>query len=179
MAFQKLKHSFAVPDYTVFGSQMQYGETVNGEFKGIEYLLIEATAENIWQVIPADQRDNFFMTMMRVNTAIPPHTDSGIQSTINFYIRTDHCRTQFYSFKTDQPTTRQVNNQTDGHIFDAKDLDATESFCAEPGSAWLLDVTQPHAVIPAGKFSERSAIVLSSKLPYSQVVELLQQTGNL
>lgn len=158
---------------------MKYGETVNGEFKGIEYLLIEAEAENIWQVIPADQRDNFFMTMMQVNTAIPPHTDSGIQSTINFYIRTDNCLTQFYRVKTDQPTTRQVGNQTDGHIFDLADLEATESFCAKSGSAWLLDITQPHAVIPLGEFNERVAIVLSSKLPYARVAELLQTTGNL
>ena len=179
MAFQQLKHSFATPDYTIFGSQMRYGETVNGEFKGIEYLLIDTVAEELWQVIPEDQRDNFFMTMMQVNTAIPPHTDSGIQSTINFYIRTDNCLTQFYRVKTDSPRIKQVDNQTDGHIFDLEDLEPTESFIAEPGTAWLLDITKPHAVIPLGEFSERQAIVLSSKLPYSQVAALLKITGKL
>ena len=158
---------------------MKYGEIINGEFKGIEYLLIDAVAEDLWQVIPLAHRDNFFMTKMQVNTAIPPHTDSGIQTTINFYIRTDNCLTQFYRCKTDRPSTRQVGNQTDGYIFDVNDLDATDAFVAEPNTAWLLDVTKPHAVIPQGKFTERVAIVLSSKLPYSQVVELLQTTGKL
>jgi hypothetical protein len=177
--FQKLKYPFVTPDYTVFGSQMKYGETVNGEFKGIEYLLVEARAEELWKVIPDAHRDNFFMTVMRVNAAIPPHTDSGIQSTINFYTRTDNCLTQFYRFKTDNPSTRQVHNQTDGHIFDLLDLDTTESFVAEPNTAWVLDVTKPHSVIPQNNFEERCAIVLSSKLPYRAVVELLKQTGNL
>jgi hypothetical protein len=179
LEFQQLKHSFDRPDYTVFGSQMKYGKTVNGEFKGIEYLLIESQAKELWQVIPEEQRDNFFMTMMRVNTAIPPHTDSGIQSTINFYIRTDDCLTQFYQLKTTTPTTTQVDNQTDGHIFDVADLTETNAFVAEPNTAWLLDVTKPHSVIPQGNFAERQAIVLSSKLPYSQVIELLKQTGKL
>jgi hypothetical protein len=158
---------------------MQYGETVNGEFKGIEYLLIDTVAEELWKVIPEQERDNFFMTMMRVNTAIPPHTDSGIQSTINFYIRTDNCLTQFYRVKTNTPVTRQVDNQTDGHIFDVNDLDAVESFVAKTNSAWLLDVTKPHAVIPQGEFTERVAIVLSSKLTYKQVADLLRTTGKL
>lgn len=179
MVFQQLKHPFVAPDYTIFGTQMQYGSTIDGRFEGIEYLLIETNADNIWQVIPEERRAEFFMTMMRVNTVVPPHTDSGIKSTINFYIRTDDCVTQFYQLKTNTPTTRQVNNQTDGHIIDIIDLDATESFCAEPNTAWLLDVTQPHAVIPKGKFSERRAIVLSSKLPYSEVADLLRTTGNL
>jgi len=179
LAFQQLNHRFTVPDYTILESQMKYGETVNGEFKGIEYLLIDTMAEELWQVIPRDQRDNFFMTMMRVNTAIPPHTDSGIQSTINFYIRTDNCLTQFYRIKNDRPKTKQVINQTDGHIFDVADLDTTESFVAETNSAWLLDVTKPHAVIPLGDFAERVAIVLSSKLSYSTVADLLKTTGKL
>jgi hypothetical protein len=158
---------------------MKYGETVNGEFKGIEYLLIDTVAEELWSVIPKKERVNFFMTMMRVNTAIPPHTDSGIQSTINFYIRTDNCLTQFYKLKTNSPKTRQVNNQTDGHIFDINELDVVDAFVAEPNSAWLLDVTQPHAVIPQDKFTERAAIVLSSKLAYEQVADLLRITGKL
>lgn len=179
MVFQQLKHSFVAPDYTILDSQMQYGSTVNGEFKGIEYLYIDTEASGIWEVIPTDRRADFYMTMMRVNTVVPPHTDSGIQSTINFYIRTDDCITQFYTFKTDRPQAHQIGNQTDGHIFNVNDLDILDSFQATPNSAWLLDVTKPHAVIPPSSFSERRAIVLSSKLAYNEVAELLQITGNL
>lgn len=180
MVFQELKHRFVVPKYSIYKTQMQYGTTENGHFKGIEYLLFESPdEENIWKVIPYEHRQDFFMSMMRVNTAVPPHTDSGIQTTINFYIRTDNCRTQFYQLKTDTPKTRQVDNQTDGHIFDNNDLAETESFVAESGSAWLLDVSQPHGVIPQGAFTERLAIALSSKLAYNQVADILRTTGNL
>jgi len=180
MVFQQLKQRFVVPDYAIYKTQMQYGTTVNGEFKGIEYLLFESrNEENIWQVIPQEHRHNFFMSLMRVNTDVPPHTDSGIQTTINFYIRTDNCRTQFYKFKTDTPTTKQVENQTDGHIFSPADLIETESFVAESGSVWLLDISKPHAVIPQGEFTERVAIALSSKLAYNRVADILSLTGNL
>lgn len=180
MVFQQLKHRFVAPDYSIYKTQMQYGTTDNGEFKGIEYLLFESpNQENIWKFIPAEHRQDFFMSMMRVNTQIPPHTDSGIQTTINFYIRTDNCRTQYYKLKTDSPKTKQVDNQTDGHIFDVDDLIETDSFVAESGSAWLLDVSQPHSVIPQGVFTERLAIALSSKLAYNQVADILRTTGNL
>jgi hypothetical protein len=180
MVFQELTNRFVAPEYSIYKTQMQYGTTENGQFKGIEYLLFESpNEERIWQVIPEPHRQDFFMSIMRVNTEIPPHTDSGIQTTINFYIRTDNCRTQYYRLKTSQPKITQVDNQTDGHIFDPDDLEETESFVASAGSAWLLDVSKPHAVIPQGKFTKRLAIALSSKLAYNQVADILRTTGNL
>jgi hypothetical protein len=116
---------------------------------------------------------------MRINAQIPPHTDSGIKSTINIYINTDDCVTQFYKFKNTDPTTQQVTNQTDGFIFNETDLEKTNSFVAEPSQAWLLDVSRPHAVIPHSDFNERTAIAISSTLAYNVVQDILKETGNL
>lgn len=178
--FIKLNKNFTVPDYTLLGRQMSFGHDIDGEFKGIEYLHVDcADQDAIWSVVPAEYKKDFCMTVMRINMPIPPHTDSGINTTINFYIKTDNCVTQYYKFKTDQPQTEQVDNQTDGFIFKPADLDKTESFTAQPKEMWLLDVSKPHGVEPQGQIHERIAIALSSSLEYNVVKELLTETGYL
>ena len=116
---------------------------------------------------------------MRINTTIPPHTDSGIKSTINIYLKTDNCLTQFYKFKNDKPKTEQVENQTDGFIFDENDLEKTTSFIAKPNEAWLLDVSLPHSVVPQGQFEDRMAVAIGSSLDYNTVYNILKDEGYL
>jgi len=148
--------------------------------KGIGYYHVDLAKKNeLMNLIPKKYHDNFSITMMKVNTEIPPHTDSGIKSTINFYIETGNCLTQFYKLTTDKPKTKQVQNQSDGMIYNEDDLARTTSFVAEPGEAWLLDVTVPHSVKPGGNFKERLAIAMSSTLCYDEVKEILTIAGQI
>jgi len=176
LEFCKLKNTFDIGKYTIQKEQMFFGE----KGKGIGYYHVDLAKKNeLMNLIPKKYHDNFSITMMKVNTEIPPHTDSGIKSTINFYIETGNCLTQFYKLTTDKPKTKQVQNQSDGMIYNEDDLARTTSFVAEPGEAWLLDVTVPHSVKPGGNFKERLAIAMSSTLCYDEVKEILTIAGQI
>lgn len=117
---------------------------------------------------------------MKINTEIPPHTDSGIKFTINCYLQTDNCLTQFYKLNSDNPKLTKLPTQTNGRIYDEADLIKTNSFIAKPNEVWVLDVSQPHGVFPLGEFKERVAITLSSMIyNYNDVCNMLYETGNL
>jgi hypothetical protein len=176
MEFCKLKNTFDVGEYNIQKEQMFFGE----KNKGIGYYNVDLPKKDeLMFLIPKKYHKDFSITMMRVNTEIPPHTDSGIKSTINFYIQTGNCLTQFYKLAIDKPKTKQVKNQSDGLIYNENDLIRTTSFIAEPGEAWLLDVTIPHSVKPYGNFKERLAIAMSSTLCYNDVKQILTMTGQL
>lgn len=171
--FCKLKDNFVVDGYTIKNIQTSF---LKGD-KGIVYHNVDFDKFNIFDILPKKYEDYFFATLMCINTEIPPHTDSDIKSTINIYLKTDNCLTQFYKFKTNTPKTEQVDNQTDGFIFDESDLEKTSSFIAKPNEAWLLDVSQPHSVIPQGEFKDRMAVAISSSLEYSVVYDILKDEG--
>lgn len=174
--FLKLKNNFNIGKYTLQKEQMFFGE----KGKGIGYYYVELPKKDeLMSLIPKKYHKDFSITMMKVNAEIPPHTDSGIKSTINFYIETGNCLTQFYKLSTDKPKTKQVKNQSDGVIYNEDDLTRTISFMAEPGEAWLLDVTVPHSVKPGGNFKERLAIAMSSILCYDEVKQILTTAGQI
>ena len=57
----------------------------------------------------------------------------------------------------------QIDNQTDGCVYDVKDLDKGPSFIARPGDVYILDVSKVHSVIPLGEEKvKRKAFCLSS-----------------
>jgi hypothetical protein len=175
MEFCKLNKNFSVGDYQVLDTQMSFVQNK----KGITYYHVRFDKFDAFELIPDKYRDYFTVTLMRVNDQIPPHTDSGIKSTINIYIKTQSCVTQFYKFRHSDPAKEQISNQTDGFIFSENDLEKTNSFVAEPTQAWLLDVSQPHSVIPQRNFDERIAVAVSSTLAYDHVKSILQLNGNL
>lgn len=178
--FCKLNKNFLVENYTVYDVQQQFGQENDGEFVGIRYSNVDFTNKSdIMNIIPRAYHPCFFMTIMRINTTIPPHTDSGIKSTINFYIKTDDCVTQFYKYKTNTPNKRQIENQTNGYIFDVNDLEKVDCFTAQPTEAWVLNVSEPHSVIPKYEFEDRLAIALSSELDYNTVCDILREEGYL
>lgn len=173
--FCKLNNEFVIDDYNVLDVQTSF---MKGD-KGIAYHYVNFGKFNIFDIIPEKYKEYFFVTLMHINTEIPPHTDSGIKSTINIYLKTDNCLTQFYKFKNNTPKTEQVDNQTDGYIFDESDLEKTDSFIAKPNEAWLLDVSLPHSVIPQGEFNDRMAVAIGSSLQYSIVYDILKDGGHL
>ena len=159
--FRKLNKNFIIGDCDIKDVQISYGEETTDGFSGIQYCHVDFDNKmDIMNVIPREYHKCFYMTIMRINTEIPPHTDSGIKSTINFYIKPNDCLTQFYKFKTDRPKTYQVENQSDGFVFSENDLQKVDSFVAKATESWVLDVTQPHSVIPQSRFEERLAIAL-------------------
>lgn len=179
--FKRLTKDFPISQYQIQDRKIGFGSTVDGEFQGIEYYYAEsADRRRMFDVIPAEYQSSFCLLLMRANCLIPPHTDSGILTTVNFYIRTDYCDTEFYQVVHDRPRLSQVGGQTDGHIIDYRDLCMTGLFRAHPGQAWVLDVSQPHSVLPRGEFSERLAFSLSTAdYDYATVCKFLTSTGNL
>lgn len=178
--FQKLNKTFVIGEYDTKEVQISFGHETDNGFIGIEYFHVDIENKNeLMDIIPKEYQKYFFMTVMKINVEIPPHTDSGIKSTINFYIEPSDCLTQFYKFKTDKPKTYQVENQSNGFVFDKNDLQKTDSFVAKATEAWVLDVTQPHSVIPQSEFKERTAIALSSELEYNTVCGILKDEGYL
>jgi hypothetical protein len=178
-SFCKLKNNYIIDEYTIKNVQMSFGETVDDKFYGIKYSYVDIKNDIMDLILPKEYHKFFFMTIMQINREIPPHTDSGIKSTINFYIKTENCLTQFYKFKTDNPKTKQVENQSDGYIFDLNDLEEIDGFISQPTEVWVLDVTKPHAVIPQFNFKERLAVALSTELEYDVVCDLLKDKGHL
>jgi hypothetical protein len=179
--FIKLKNKFIINEYSIQQLRVWYGKKDNNKFKGIWYSDVECQdKDTIFGSIPTQFRPYFTMKIMEVNTRIPPHTDSRILSTINFYIKTDNCLTQFYKFKSENPTTRQIENQTNGYLFNVEDLETADSFIAESNDAYLLDVSKPHSVIPLEITNiHRSAIVLqTNRFAFDEVLEMLKETNN-
>jgi hypothetical protein len=175
--FQKLKHKFNPEPFDIIGSRIRFGEQVNGQFKGIEYFNINHSNTNsLFSVVPNQYRENFCLTLMKINTIIPPHTDTGILVTINFYIETDNCITQLYKFKG-EPKKYQIENQKEGFIFDENDLEKTKSFIAEQYDAWVLDVGQPHSV--SGGSNRMAFSLATNTYTYDDVCNMLYETGNL
>jgi hypothetical protein len=177
--FCKLKQDYIVDNYIIKDRQISFGETVDGKFFGIEYLNVDTKKQIMDDIIPNEYHKFFFITLMRINREIPPHTDSDIKTTINLYIETENCVTKFYRFKNNSPQTKQVENQSNGFIFDMEDLEETGSFISKPNEGWVLDVTQPHSVIPQSRFKERLAIAISTELQYDVVCDILKDKGHL
>lgn len=175
-SFKKLNSSYFPSHYDILNSRIKFGETINDEFKGIEYFDIQLENKNLLKIIPPQYQEDFCITLMRINTEVPPHTDTGIKVTINFYYKTSDCVTTFYKFKN-KPKKYQIENQTDGFIFDEEDLEQTGLFQAKPYEAWILDVSQPHSV-KGGE--DRLAISLATNTyNYEQVCNMLIETGTL
>ena len=174
MYFKKLNIQFNVPEFDIGEPDIQYGPTVDGEFYGIEYRelvnfksLYSKFTLNLTTEAPQ---------LLHVNSYILPHTDSNVKAVINYYINTENCKTQFYEKKEDIVDHYQIENQTDGRVYNLKDLTLGPSFTAEPGDVYLLNVSKIHSVIPLKRAVgiDRKAICVSIKdYKFSELEKLL------
>lgn len=172
--FKKLNRTFETPIYAVtHGLKTFTGENT----KGIDYKKIwSPEANTIYSVLPERYWNDFHLTIMTINTTIPPHTDTEIITTINFYIKTDNCKTVFFEPIVENPRTFQIENQTDGYIFVEEDLREIDSFVAKDNEVWVLDVKKIHSV--EGTPTLRKAITLGTRIHnYDAVCEMLKETG--
>jgi hypothetical protein len=182
MNFIKLKNNLDIGQYSIHETHISYGAISDGTFKGIKYSVVKTSIrQKLLELIPEEHRCHFDILAMQVNVKIPPHTDSNITATINFYIKTDNCLTQFYSLNTSKPKTKQIENQKTGYLFDIEELEEVDNFMAKPGEIWILDVSKPHSVLPpANGPIDRVALCLQSrKFNFDETVKLLKATGNL
>ena len=173
--FTKLETAFEKPLYAVTDTL----KTFKVDGVGIDYKKIwSPEAEKIYSVLPKRYWQDFHLTVMTINCIIPPHTDTEIITSINFYMQTEGCTTTFYKPKVDNPNTMQIVNQTNGHIFFEEDLIEVDSFVAKDYEIWLLDVSQIHGV--KGEFKLRKAITLGTFIhKYEDVLEMLKETNNV
>lgn len=146
----------------------------------IEYFDVDLPKRQyILDLIPARYQKDFVLALMKINQPIPPHTDSQIKCTINIYLQTEPCMTEFYRVKPGA-TIYQVKNQTNGVLFDKKDLESEGGFIAAVGDIWVLNVMEPHSVEPVNEMTERVAITLATAdHTFDEVIEMLSETGNL
>ena len=175
MYFKKLDITFDAPDFQVGKLAMKYGLKVEDKFHGIWYNEIDKEKEcPLKGIIPEEFQDAFVMQLMQVNSFIPPHTDSDTLAVINFYIETNECITQFYEIKDDAKPF-QLDNQTNGHLYNLDDLSLGPSFHSQPGEVYVLDVSKVHSVIPIDerKVKRKALCLASPHLNFDQVQELL------
>jgi|TARA_B100000214_G_scaffold14684_1_gene10179 hypothetical protein len=177
--YRKLNEEWQINHLIKTGKKIEYGIDTPIGFAGIRYSYVQTKQENeLLQVIPSRYRDKCTLSLMEVNHKIPAHTDSGIEAIINFYIRTDRMRTQFYHPREDVETV-QIANQTDGAIFHDKYLKKSDRFMAHPGEAYLLNVSHPHALIPSQKGPIKRLAICMQLLDTSwdEAVDMLKETG--
>lgn len=175
MQFIKLNKKFDVSNFTETSLINEYA--ING--KGIGFYNIDNYNKDlILSVIPERYRPEFFIREMKINYSIPPHTDSYVYATINFYVKAIDCQTNFFK-KADASLGVKMTTQTTGRTFKEDDLEHTGSFIAESGDVWLLDVSSPHSVKNIGTTPvDRIALVLqSNNYTFDQVCAMLEETG--
>jgi len=165
-----------IRDVTTFGAT-----DTHQKFKGINYSRVKLLEmEDVYKVIPKGKKKFFFLNLMRINSKVPTHTDSTIKTCINFYIKTENCVTYFHEPKVENPRKFQISNQTDGYIFHPLDLQIVKEFNAKPTEAWVLNVKEPHSVVPLSGIEERVALSLQTKdFTFDEVCEMLKETGYL
>lgn len=167
--FRILKRSFQNLDYAQGSKQISYGDVIT-------YYNTELAKGDVWSTIPVGYRADFQLSLMRITDSVPPHTDSEVKTSINFYIEPGDYRTTFY---TPEPKAvkRQIENQTNGYIFQQHELANRGSFVAKPGDAYLLGVDRVHDVQGSG---ERIVLCLATdKHDFDAVLNMLDKTGNI
>jgi len=165
--FKKLTSSW-IPQRPRTGQLLQQ-YTEEGDDRGIRYW---NTPDNhhLWRIIRPDRRHLWSMSLMTINSSIPPHTDSGARTVINCYGDTADAVTHFHTQTQQTVTQRQVQNQTTGHLYDPRELTITAEFTAQAGEMWMLAVDQIHSVTTQNP-EERWAICLSTNQPIKQAEE--------
>ena len=167
--FRILKNKFTNLDYVQGGKKIDFGQIIT-------YYEAELIGGGIWFTIPLRYRSDFQLSLMKITAPVPPHTDSEVKTSINFYIEPGDFTTTFY---TPEPKAvkRQIENQTNGYIFQPHELANRGSFVARSGDAYLLGVDRVHDVQGSG---ERTVLCLATdKYDFYEVLHMLVETGNV
>lgn len=167
--FRILKRQFNNLDYAQGSKQISYGDVIT-------YYDAELAGDEVWRTIPLRYRSDFCLSLLKISGAVPPHTDSEVKTSINFYIEPGDYVTTFY---TPEPKAvkRQIENQTNGYIFQPHELANRGFFKARPGDAYLLGIDRVHDVQGSG---ERTLLCLGTdKHDFYDVLGMLVETENI
>tara|TARA_R110000868_G_scaffold85685_9_gene240909 strand:- start:1427 stop:1999 length:573 start_codon:yes stop_codon:yes gene_type:complete len=155
---------------------IKYGVGEGLNFQGIKYtdFSVSEEAKSLFRsLIPVNERKHFHMSLMTINRAILPHTDSNTKTAINWYIHEGGYETYFCEPKHDAKPFK-LPTQTDGCVYSFEDTTFMESFSAKDGDIYVLDVTKTHCVVPKAKeCTPRVALNMATNLPFKNVVSLL------
>lgn len=174
--FKKLKTKFVIPEFLIGDEVVHFGGT---SYSGIWFNEISMTTNIFFSVIPERYRKDFKCRLMQIRGPVSPHTDSDMTVTINFYFSGTGGVTIFYD-KPKEVETYQIENQTNGFMFDKDQLKFNSVFSANIGDAYVLDITKPHEVTALNSDIVRKALVLhTSRYSYEEVLKMLSETGNL
>lgn len=168
-----------LPEYSSDIRLIQFGEVKNGEFQGIAYHRARiAATESLKTIVPAWALERMEQTVMTINREVPPHIDNAISCVINIYLETSNCITQFYQPSINASSFR-IENQTNGCIYHHRDLEPVDSFVAERGDIYLLDVSRPHAVWAQGNGEiKRTALCYQIRgLSFDDAVKAIQSSN--
>lgn len=152
---------------------------ING--KGISFYDVNGyDKDKLLSLIPERYRQDFFVREMKINYNIPPHTDSYVLATINFYIKTSNCETKFFEH-LDAAHGVQMTTQTTGRTFKEEQLTFAGSFIAESDDVYILDVTKPHGVksLDTNPVDRIVLVLQSKKYTFEETCAMLQETGYL
>jgi len=171
MFFKKIKFDFHINNYQIQKYVSSYRLNSDSEvFKGIIYHTLNNN-DHLFDILPKWITKFFQLNHLKINCKVRPHIDHGINTSINFYIKTSNCKTTFYSF-IDQTIPRTIP-------LDANNLKEEDSFVAKNREVFILDVSCPHSVEPLdNNFSERTVFCLQTHLNYKTVLNFLNLQKN-
>lgn len=115
-------------------------------------LLVEEVPSVEWQVITGERK-------------LIPHIDQNRISAINFYVSVHGETTVFYS----NPTNEYVIPGLKNKVFDHEWITAGDSFVAEQGDVYLLDVSTIHSVENLSPTEPRVTVTCGFNLPFHEV----------
>lgn len=167
--FVKLNRQFKDMTYSAGNMEVSYAGIIG-------YFDVKDLTVDLLKVIPEPYQKDFSVSEMKIIDSVPPHTDSDVQAVVNFYIQPNNYKTVFF---TGNSPSYQVPNQTNGQVFYREHLVELDSFVAEEGDAFCLDVTAPHALDSLNPVpQERIALCLSThEYNFDQVCNMLYDTG--
>jgi hypothetical protein len=158
---------------------VRYGGTVGGKFYGYTtYNVDSKTGDKLLKIIPKVYRKDFEPSLISINIEnVIPHTDTKIKAVINFYVDTADGITSFHKIKDGiAPYIEKLPNQTDGALYQEKDLDVIGRFKADYGDIYVLDVKQIHSV-KCKPNAVRTAYCLKSYIhSYDDVLKIVKGT---
>lgn len=170
--FRKLKKSYKDLDAKQGKDlHVRFGVMNEGQFMGIAYNNAEVETSSIEDLLAKFPKDSFSVQYMSINHEVPPHVDNGINTVINIYTKTGGYTTTFHKAK-EGATKHRLPNQDSGYVCQFDEVDNLDSFIAENGDAYVLNVAELHSV-HSGSSQERAALCINTTLKFDEVIDLL------